>query len=73
VSEETTTTINGLRNSIKYVDEQAAIAGTHSQKALKAYEDLTGMRPNQGVDALGVYRIVCDILEKHQLIGGSIE
>lgn len=66
---EEPTEINGLRNSIKYVDELAGQAGAQSMKARQAYKDLTGLDPQNSVDALTVYRIVCDILEKHQLIG----
>lgn len=63
------TTINGLKNAIKHVDDMAAAAGVESQKAVKAYQELTGMHPQQPLDALHVYRIVADILEKHGLIG----
>ena len=63
------TKVTGLRSAINHVDELAGEAGVHSQKALTAYQELTGHSPNQPMDALNVYRIVCDVLEKHQLIG----
>ena len=55
---EDSTEVKGLKNAIKYVDEQQAIAGASFQKFQHNFEELTGMKPNQPVNALDVFKIV---------------
>lgn len=58
MSEEKKTDVKGVKNAIKYVDEKQAVAAAAFQEFSHNFEELTGMKPNQPVNALDVFKIV---------------
>jgi len=69
MSEETEKTeIKGLGNAIKFIDEANAQAGIKAQEYFSKFEQLTGYRPNQQMNALDVYKVVYNLLTEHGII-----
>lgn len=58
MSEEKTTEVKGLGNAIKHVDEMQAKAGAAFAAFTTNFEELTGYKPNQQVNALDVFKIM---------------
>lgn len=58
MAEETKTEVKGVGNAIKHVDQAQAEATAAWAKFSTNFEELTGFKPNQPVNALDVYKIM---------------
>jgi hypothetical protein len=60
--------IEGLGNAIKFIDEASAQASVKAQEFFSKFEQLTGYKPNQQMNALDVYKIVHQLFTQHGIL-----